>query len=106
MEKNRKSKFLVFVRHGERADQAEQVVEQKVDNDPLLTELGLRQARSAGRFLHEYFVEKPGQATADGSIPKVKIITSPYMRTVMTAAEVARAFGESTITVENRLCEL
>ena len=75
-------------------------------NDPLLTQLGLRQARSAGRFLHEHFVEKPQQAHPDGNAPKVKIITSPYMRTVMTAAEVARAFGEPSIAVENRLCEL
>jgi broad specificity phosphatase PhoE len=59
----------------------EYLIKNKVD--PPLTPNGIRQAEQTGRYLKEYF-EEEGLA-----FDKIIIESSPFLRTMMTASQIA-----------------
>ena len=90
--------FIAFVRHGERADQVKHV---KVHNvvDPLLTPTGARQSKKAGEYLASYFEEN------EMKFDHVSIISSPFLRCIQTAAQIAKAMNVNDIEIHYSLSE-
>lgn len=77
---------MIFIRHGERADLApEKGVEYDVRCDPPLTPLGVTQVEETGIYLKRYIEEN--------KFDEVVIECSPFIRTVQTAAIIAKAVG-------------
>ena len=90
---------LFFVRHGERADRAPQLkMEYPEKQDPPLTPLGVQQAEETGRFFKEYMEKHP-------YLDRVKLETSPFMRTMQTAAGIARVLGTPKLELNYTYCE-
>ena len=90
--------FAAVIRHGERGDR---VPNFKVYNDvdPPLTKGGMQQAKLTGMYLNQYF-------TKNGlKFDKVIIEVSPFLRTMMTAGEIAAEFGVKDIRVNYQACE-
>ena len=83
--------FYAFIRHGERADQTSNddsknfVVQSEQTNpiDPPLTITGIKQAQATGHFLGKYFTDYAMK------FDTLVIQTSPFLRCIMTAAEIA-----------------
>ena len=89
---------VLFIRHGERADLApEKGVQYDVKSDPPLTPLGITQVEETGHYLKHY-VEKHG-------FEEVVIECSPFIRTVQTAAIIAKAIGKSKVRVQYKYHE-
>ena len=89
---------VIFIRHGERADLApEKDVQYDVKCDPPLTPLGVTQVEETGHFLKRY-VEQHG-------FEEVIIECSPFIRTVQTAAIIAKAIGKSKVRVQYKYHE-
>ena len=83
---------ILFIRHGERADLApEKDVKYDVKSDPPLTPLGVTQVEETGHYLKRY-VEQHG-------FDEIVIECSPFIRTVQTAAIIAKAIGKSKVRV-------
>ena len=89
---------ILFIRHGERADHAKHLnMEYPVRFDPPLTPLGVQQAKETGEFIREY-AEKHG-------FDEIKLDVSPFLRTMMTASQIAKALGHSKIQINHYFCE-
>ena len=95
-------RFVFLVRHGERIDKVMKELysyKGKVNMlDPILTETGVRQARETGEFLKahlEKLVEKEGR-----DFEEVIIKTSPFIRCVQTAANIASELDKDIFTVD------
>jgi len=102
---NKKPKFLVVIRHGERIDFSAEQNDQKLDpNDPELTEEGKAQAQKIGQIINTYFIKK-----TPNEFKSCLILTSPFSRTIMTSVNIANRLKDSKINVkimlENRLSE-
>lgn len=68
-----------------------------VKYDPPLTPLGIEQARETGEYLREYLkVHK---------FDEIKLEASPFLRTLMTAANIAKVLGIERIRVNHHFCE-
>ena len=90
---------LFFVRHGERADRAEEVkMEYPESQDPPLTPLGVQQAEETGRFFKGYLERHP-------YLDRVVLETSPFMRTMQTAAGIGRVLGIPKMKINYTYCE-
>ena len=74
-------KTVFLIRHGDK---------ERKPNDPVLTELGLKQAFESGLFLQQF--------------PIQKIIASPMARTLQTAAEIVKSLNLE-IKKDKRLIE-
>ncbi|KAL3132092.1 hypothetical protein ABBQ32_008702 [Trebouxia sp. C0010 RCD-2024] len=85
---------IFITRHGERADLADErwLAQAEVADDPPLTEQGLQQAYELGRRLQAEDIRQ--------------IYSSPFLRTVQTAQEVAGCLrGDISICIEAGLAE-
>lgn len=93
--------FCAMIRHGERADNVENVealgiVIEEIQ-DPPLTPTGVQQSRETGAYLREYL----GQ----NGYTKVVIASSPFLRALQTAAQVAKVLEIEEIQVNYLLTE-
>ena len=89
---------LFYVRHGERVDHAKHLkIEYPIKYDPPLTPLGVQQATETGRFFKEYLKTH--------KFDDIVIECSPFIRTMMTGAAIAKEIGFSQITVNHHFCE-
>ena len=93
-----KTCFAAILRHGERADWAG--VPYPNDVDPPLTDEGMVQAAKAGENLKACFEKYKLK------FDKIVIETSPFIRTMMTASQIARELGVSTITINFQASEV
>ena len=99
-------RYSFFVRHGERSDHKLHLVG-KVDmskSDPVLTALGMKQARESGKFLKtllRQIEQKEGR-----KFDNVVIQCSPFMRARQTASKIGKAIGKDRVEVNYLLSEL
>ena len=101
---NKCNTILLFIRHGERADQVNlkdpTPFPYPIDWDPPLTALGVEQAKATGKFLKEAIpsiAERP-----------LVFISSPFTRTMQTIGNIIGTLNlqkTHQITVTNALCE-
>ena len=83
----------MFIRHGERCDYVEDKSERAritVESDTPLTKLGVAQAHVCGQNLKKFF--------ATNHFDKIVIESSPFLRTLETAAGIAHELGVNEIT--------
>ena len=81
--------FVALVRHGERADQAPLSKTSKpylIKHDPPLTDKGIQQALETGKALKKFL-------HSDLKVDEVVLECSPFIRTMMTAAGIAKELG-------------
>ena len=81
---------IVLVRHGERADKYAHLRDQQERNNSNLTESGLEQARGVARMLRE---QHPSR--------KYRVISSPFFRTIQTAAAIVSSIGADALAAEH-----
>lgn len=81
---------VFIIRHGERADSGSNEDQKSIKNvdDPHLTQIGVEQAQKTGQFIYEYLLQNNLL-----SKKKIKVISSPFLRCVMTAQEFVRGFN-------------
>ena len=97
-EQNEENLHLFYIRHGERADHAKHLnIEYPVKTDPPLTPLGVQQATETGYFFKKYLTTH--------KFDEVKIECSPYIRTMMTGAAIARVLEIPVLTINHGFCE-
>lgn len=94
------SSYILVLRHGERADclSAFQGSEIKPSLDPELTERGLNDARLSGDYIRSAFIDKL-------KFDNVKVFTSPFIRSLQTATQIAKQIGLNEVTISYRICE-
>ncbi|CAD8050291.1 unnamed protein product [Paramecium sonneborni] len=88
--------MIVLVRHGERADNC--LIESKnVQNphDPHLTPKGCEQAQLAGKQILKVIEE----------YRKIEIQSSPFLRCIMTAKNIAQQIKKDEISLYTEICE-
>ena len=98
--RNAKEALVVFICHGEKADNSNlQRERDRIDNefDCPLTTLGLSQAHVTGQYLRKYFKEN--------GFDKIIIESSPFLRTLETAAAIAKELSVYEIDVNYRAFE-
>jgi len=89
---------ILQIRHGERADHALHLkIEFPIKFDPPLTPLGLQQAKETGEYLLGYLKTH--------KFDEVRLDASPFLRTLMTAAGIAKVLGLPKIFVNHNFCE-
>lgn len=91
--------FGAIIRHGERADHVANCPSPN-GSDPPLTPDGFNQATLTGQFLCQYFQKN------NMKFDKVIIETSPFIRTMMTAGQIAKAGLVKDVTVNYQASEL
>jgi broad specificity phosphatase PhoE len=86
------------MRHGMRIDEHDVTWREKSNRpyDPYLTSEGRRQARAAASMIL-------AESERDGAV--VHVVSSPFLRCLQTAAEVANSLGIERITIDYGLCE-
>ncbi|KRW99303.1 hypothetical protein PPERSA_02415 [Pseudocohnilembus persalinus] len=107
---NQNNKYLLFLlRHGERADNSQDLNElKKIINkqDPPLTELGKIQAFEAGQEIKNYLIQNKNKYP---HIKNLIIISSPFLRCLMTAENIHLGLENylktDEIITDNYLCE-
>ena len=76
----------MFIRHGQRADECWDFDQRLVDyTDPLLTPKGIKQATQTGQYI-KTLIKTEG-------FEEVIIEASPFIRTMMTAAHIAKTLN-------------
>jgi len=85
-----KKGMIFFLRHGERADcvDFDELSKIEISVDPHLTELGKLQARYSAYELRKMTEDHIKENT------KYFIISSPFLRCIQTASEIALALGK------------
>lgn len=88
--------MLFVVRHGERADNIDKghpkYEPYEIADDPHLTKRGLEQAKAAGTKI---------LSMMDGKkIMNIRVISSPFIRCLMTAQQIALVLGVKSIQVD------
>jgi len=93
--------MLFVLRHAQRADDKTVKEDVFIENewDPPLTSYGINQAKFSGETI-QAIVQK-----IRSDRHEVRVVTSPFLRCVQTAAKVAEALGESTVYLEDGFCE-
>eukprot|EP00347_Sterkiella_histriomuscorum_P009198 403342150 len=82
----------MFIRHGERADKhPERNIQFEERYDAQLTPIGEQQAIETGQFLKEYI--------KTGNFEEILIESSPFLRVIMTSANIARQIGINHIPI-------
>ena len=97
-------RYCFVVRHGERADLArkhQQIIRNEVD--PPLTELGLEQAVETGLFLRKYLQEV--EKEIGKKFDSVILESSPFIRSMATAAQIAKPLGINKVKINYRFSE-
>lgn len=82
--------MIVVVRHGERADDAQEEEKSKIqlEFDPHLTKLGQKQGTDTGIFIEKYLKENFPSKT----FKNCYLVSSPFLRCIMTAEAIGLAF--------------
>ena len=94
--------MIAIVRHGEREDDSTNKKRRSaIGYDPSLSEIGEQQARLTGRYILEKYLLKENSHMRDN----LKIISSPFLRTLQTAAIIAREVNCQRIDVWDPICE-
>ena len=94
--------MIAIVRHGEREDDSTNKKRRSaIGYDPSLSEIGEQQARLTGRYILEKYLLKENSHMRDN----LKIISSPFLRTLQTAAIIAREVKCQRIDVWDPICE-
>eukprot|EP00347_Sterkiella_histriomuscorum_P017295 403349935 len=82
-----------MIRHGQRADlHPEKEIVYDVPHDPPLTDEGFQQARETGEFLKEYIKRH--------QFDDIILETSPFLRTMQTAHEIAKILQLKHLTID------
>ena len=83
---------LVFVRHGERVDKLfhKSMLKNQVECDPTLTQDGKQQATDIGKKIRDYIKKEK----SDYELDEAKIVSSPFIRTMQTAAYISKSLVE------------
>lgn len=107
--------MLFCVRHGERADRrCDLKIEYEKGFDPPITPDGHSQASITGAFIKDY-LDSVGYKAAKcdekeaGNVVnplRVKIVSSPFLRCIETAEEIAKQLAVPRIDVDFYLCEM
>ena len=109
--------YYFFMRHGERLDfyfKSKTPEEYKnhpnapkymsgIDHDPPLTVNGLEQAKHTGRYLQRRIPELEKQF--DIKFDEIVVETSPWVRTLQTASQVAQVLGLESVEVNYLMSE-
>ena len=66
--------------------------------DPILTPIGRQQAQETGSFMMQE-IERIQQAEGR-NFDEIRVIASPFERTITTCAEVARGIGQTNIHLD------
>eukprot|EP00347_Sterkiella_histriomuscorum_P019307 403342151 len=84
---------ILFIRHGERADKHLEENGKPIEfmDDAHLTQIGIQQAKETGLFLKSYIEEN--------KFEEVILESSPFLRVMMTAAQIAKQLSIPKITV-------
>ena len=98
--KHWKSHYCALINHGERGDYAEGFQYNQDIVDPPITPNGLKQSLKTGQFLKEHFERKC--TTFD----KIIIECSPYLRSMMTAGQIAKALDIKEVVVNYKASDL
>ena len=85
--------YLFVVRHGERADGKSE----KHSSDSEITDRGKDQAKSTASIIKS-IVEKSDEH-------HIKILSSPWLRCLMTSSYIANALGVSSVSIEPKISE-
>ena len=94
--------MIAIVRHGEREDDStNRKRRSNIGYDPSLSELGEEQARLTGRYILEKYLYKENYHTQNN----LKIISSPFLRTLQTAENIAQEVNCQRIYVWDPICE-
>ena len=81
-----------MIRHGERGDSVPGF-RYKNKVDPPLTPLGVQQAHDTGIFLKKFITEKGFK------FDKIIVCSSPFLRCMMTAAQIANQLGVDNVQI-------
>ena len=111
---------VIFVRHGERADQIDEDEQEElkanseingyyhsaVEHDTALTTKGFQQATEAANYfamrIDQFVRDRCG---GDATQHEIKIESSPFLRCLQTGSRIAKNLNVDSIHVNNRLCE-
>ena len=97
--------MIAVVRHGAREDDLPRNRKSKSDInlDPALSSIGENQARDTGKYIAEYLRRR----SLDGLSCSIRIISSPFLRTLQTAAIIADELKlkQTRIEVWDPICE-
>ncbi|CAI2376827.1 unnamed protein product [Moneuplotes crassus] len=85
--------YCFFVRHGQRADKSGD----SFHGDLEITDFGKEQAEATGKVILQILETCPDA--------KVKIVTSPFLRCIMTANIIAKQIGTTEVNVEPLVME-
>ncbi|TNV75957.1 hypothetical protein FGO68_gene10477 [Halteria grandinella] len=94
--------FVGLIRHGERADYVPKSCTSKkytVHHDPPLSDIGIQQALETGKALKKFLIEEQGYET-------IVIECSPFIRTMMTAANIVKGMGTGQVQINYLFTEL
>ena len=95
--------MIAVVRHGAREDDLPRNRKLKSDIifDPALSNVGENQSRDTGKYIAEYLRRR----SLDGLSWTIRIISSPFLRTLQTAAIIADELKQTKIEVWDPICE-
>ena len=94
--------MIAIVRHGAREDDSSSKKRRsEVTYDPALSRLGEEQSRITGRYFANTYLSVKNSTPAK----HVKILASPFLRTLQTAVIIARELNIKGIQVWDPLCE-
>lgn len=90
--------MIFAIRHGERGDRSRDYEKSNVelDFDPHLTEFGKLQAFHAGQVIKKT-AEEAASKEMDGKQVKYMVVSSPFLRCIMTAHSIIKSLGEEKI---------
>ena len=95
------SHFAAIINHGESVKHARLGPRKEPPSaDPPLTPRGLKQARATADFLKEYFSGNSYR------FDKVIVECSPFLRCMVTAAQIAKRFGVEEVVINYSACDV
>ena len=96
--------MIAIVRHGAREDHdgyPNRKRKSEIKQDPALSGLGEDQSRMTGRYFAEKYLSKQNYAKRSN----IRVISSPFLRTLQTAVNIAREINCQRIQVWDPICE-
>ncbi|CAD8165305.1 unnamed protein product [Paramecium octaurelia] len=102
--------MIFFVRHGERADQTNDIEERKrmqKSYDPHLTNKGDKQARMTGAHINKVIQEYANQKQIQLKDIQINFMTSPFLRCIQTSINLMREIpNNSKLYIQDEIGEL
>lgn len=94
------SSYILLIRHGERGDHQSLFIgnDFKFSLDPELTQKGIDDARITGEYLKKEYIDKKKFQT-------IKIFSSPFIRCMQTAGQIAKAIDIDCVNILYGICE-